>query len=185
MFSRVAMISPSIQRRPPLEKPSNGYPPFHHGSRLSSSATLSHWSRPSAMLIQLTRLSSNSRLLRKYSPYRIKSRSSRIMVTVAFRWRIGWPPSQTGCCRDSTWRRTRTSSTGTLILHWFAHLPSNTNSWRRCTRLSQMSWSRRPSPRLNAPSWLASAVIITLLFDDGSIWFEYPRMSSTDCVVWK
>ena len=33
------IVAPSRQRRPPSKKPSNGYPPFHHGPQLSSSTT--------------------------------------------------------------------------------------------------------------------------------------------------
>ena len=38
---------------------------------------------------------------------------------------------------------------------------------------------------LNAQTWLASMVVITLLFVAGSIWWESPSMPSADCVVWK
>ena len=59
----------------------------------------------------------------------------------------------------------------------------NTSDWRRCIRLSLMSKAKRPLPRLNAPTWLASAVVITLLKDAGSILWESPRKPSADCVA--
>ena len=68
MLSPSSMVAPSSQRRPPSKKPSNGYPPFHHGTQLSSSATVNHWSRPSRTLTQLTCLSFICRLPRQYSP---------------------------------------------------------------------------------------------------------------------
>ena len=52
-----------------------------------------------------------------------------------------------------------------------------------CTCLSLTSRSKRHLPTLNAPTWLDSAVVITQLFDAGSIWRESPRMPSADCVV--
>ena len=68
MLSRAPIVAPSRKRRPPSKKPTNGYPPFHHGPQLSSSATANHCFRPSGTLIRLTRLSSNCRLQRQYSP---------------------------------------------------------------------------------------------------------------------
>ena len=64
-------------------------------------------------------------------------------------------------------------------------LPSNTSGWRRCTRLSLMSRSKRPLPRLNAPTWLASAVVITLLCNAGSTWWESLRKTSADWLTRK
>ena len=53
-LQRAPVVSISMQRTPPLKKPSNGYPPFHHGSQLTSSAVVNHWSRPLAMPTQLS-----------------------------------------------------------------------------------------------------------------------------------
>ena len=72
-----------------------------------------------------------------------------------------------------------------LIRHSCHPFPSNTSGWRRCIRLSLMSRSKRPLLRLNTPIWLASTVVITLLFDAGRILCESPRMLSSDCVVRK
>ena len=63
--------------------------------------------------------------------------------------------------------------------------PSSTSGWRRCAHLSLVSRSKRPLPILNAPTWLASVVLIALLFSVGSIWWEYPRMPYADCAVRK
>ena len=51
--------------------------------------------------------------------------------------------------------------------------------------LSLMSRLERPFPRWQAPTWLASTVVITLLFDAGSIWWEFLRTPAADCVVRK
>ena len=93
MLSQAPIVVHFRQRRSPSKKPSNGYPPFHHGTQLSSSATANHWFRPSATLTQLTRLSSNYRLQRntrhaKIIPDRVGSWS-----LCPVRQRISRPPS--------------------------------------------------------------------------------------------
>ena len=65
----------------------------------------------------------------------------------------------------------------------FRPLPTKTCGWRRCTLFTLMSRSKRHLSRRNAPTWLACVMVITLLFDDGSIWWESPRKPSADCVV--
>ena len=175
MLPRAPLVALSRQRRTPTKMPSNGYPPFHHGPQVSSSATENHWFRPSATLTQLIRLSSNHPLQRQFSPCRNQSIACGRLVTLA----------------------NRVTNKLTTKLHWIlqrfipttlssavpiAPLPSNTSGWRRHTRLSLMSRSKRLFPRL---TWLASAVVITLLFDAGGIWLESPRIPSADCVLRK
>ena len=67
LLPRAPVVAPSRQRKPSSKKPSNGYPPFHHGPQLSSSATVSHWFRPLKTLTQSNCLSSNRRRQRLYS----------------------------------------------------------------------------------------------------------------------
>ena len=70
VLPRTPIVFPSRRRRPTPRNPSNGYPPFHHGPHILSSAIANHCFIPSAILTQLTRLSSNCRLQWQYLPCR-------------------------------------------------------------------------------------------------------------------
>ena len=140
---------------------------FHHRTQLSSSVTENQWFRPPATPTQLTRLSPNCSS---------STRHAKIYPVCLDSWSL-WPARYLLTDHQA--------KLGAAETHPNYSLDAATQRALVCHYHCSPSHPTRAAEGGVHGKHRLSAVVITQLFDAGSIWWEYRRIPSADCVVRK